>query len=299
MLTTSTSPPARPRRDRPPAESLPEHQAGRGERDTTRRPPGTRSASAPPARCPGTRSGVTPAASSTTQRTSHTASSGISGRPGGGAGPAASRRTRRPCGAPTARTGRWRTRRRGRTPASPGTPRSAGGTTARCSSTPCGWMPSGSTATIVQCPSTTTVMAAARRKSMTRCRVAGVAAATVRTVARSMRPAWRDIRCAVVSTRAPQRQQQHGRGPSTLVRSVARTRSHRVVVADHPRRPRADGIECSIVRVDRGAPRLAQSTGAHSGGKLNESAARRRGRSRSRPGAVEQDDLADGHPSPA
>ena len=46
------------------------------------------------------------------------------------------------------------------------------------SSTPCGWMPAGSTATIVQWPSTTTVMAAARRKSMTRFRDAGVAAAT-------------------------------------------------------------------------------------------------------------------------
>ncbi len=125
-----------------------------------------------------TRSGVTPAASRMTHAASQTSSSGISGRP---------RRRSRARSQPPYPMPLRRADRQDRPLAYPPTRKNTGITwntqVSGCdhgalSSTPCGWMPSGSTATIVQCPSTTTVMAAARRKSMTRCREAGVAAAT-------------------------------------------------------------------------------------------------------------------------
>src|SRR5690606_36515836 len=49
------------------------------------------------------------------------------------------------------------------------------------------------TAAMSQCPTTTTVMARARRKSTTRLRVAGVASVSSRMVAASMRPECRSV----------------------------------------------------------------------------------------------------------
>jgi hypothetical protein len=115
-----------------------------------------------------TRSGPTPTASRTAHVTSQTSSSGISGRPS---------RRRRARSQPPYPTPLRRAERQDRPLAYPPTRKNTGITWntqvsgwdhAASSSTPWGWMPSGSTATIVQCPSTTTVMAAARRKSITR-----------------------------------------------------------------------------------------------------------------------------------